>query len=389
MATNKKTPQGNGQFARQKMSSIRPQHARESARRKAFRFFGTSGLVLVLSFVILFSSVWVAGSGLSEGRIFPHGTIVNGHNIGGLSFADGVDAVLAESFSSANMDIQFLHNGSYVFLTTEELGIRACVEELLEKLCYAPEKQGLTGVIDAIFHPKKGLNIDASAILDKGRVESAILETLANDELMASASGSLTAPAEGNAQLLHLDYTLGEEGRAIATIQVDVELLSQKAYSNTQVIQYRNIIERYARQYQLDPAFITATIFVESSFRNTIESAAGAIGLMQVMPTVATWIAGEIKLENYRVEMLLEPEINIQMGCWYLAYLMDRYDGDRITVLAAYNAGPTKVDEWLRDSRFSQDGKKLDTVPWDETRVHGERIEVYYEVYKEIYAKEQ
>lgn len=155
------------------------------------------------------------------------------------------------------------------------------------------------------------------------------------------------------------------------------------------LVQYQDLIGKCAAKYNLDPAFVTATVFVESSFQDSVESSAGAMGLMQITPLTGMWIAGKIGIKDYNVEMLLDPDVNIHMGCWYLSYLMDEFDGNEETVSAAYYAGPAKVEEWLANKKYSKDGKNLDIIPYDRTRSYVHRIAIYYEIYRGVYAENQ
>jgi soluble lytic murein transglycosylase len=97
----------------------------------------------------------------------------------------------------------------------------------------------------------------------------------------------------------------------------------------------------------LDPYLTIAVICVESRFQPSAVSSAGAVGLMQLMPETAVWIATQREQGAFHPAQLVDPEINVTMGTWYLAYLRGRYEDDVATALAAYNAGPTAVDRWL------------------------------------------
>ena len=152
------------------------------------------------------------------------------------------------------------------------------------------------------------------------------------------------------------------------------------------LVQYQDKIGKSAAIYDLDPAFVTATVFVESSFEESAESSAGAMGLMQITPLTGMWIAGKIGIKDYNVEMLMDPDVNIDMGCWYLSYLMEKFGGNEETVSAAYYAGPAKVEEWLANKEYSKDGKNLDIIPYPKTKTYVQRVAAYYEIYRGIYA---
>jgi soluble lytic murein transglycosylase len=93
------------------------------------------------------------------------------------------------------------------------------------------------------------------------------------------------------------------------------------------------------------PALIAAVIYRESKFRD-VTSSAGAKGLMQILPSTAHFIARKSGGTEFEQGDLADPQINISYGSWYLRYLLDRYDGNAVAAVAAYNAGHGRVDEW-------------------------------------------
>lgn len=93
-------------------------------------------------------------------------------------------------------------------------------------------------------------------------------------------------------------------------------------------------VRKLARRYELDPALVMAVIQVESSFNPQAVSHKGAQGLMQIVPNTATHLG---------LKDPMDPEANVRAGIRYLAQLKKAFKGDLVMVLAAYNAGPTKV----------------------------------------------
>ncbi len=149
-------------------------------------------------------------------------------------------------------------------------------------------------------------------------------------------------------------------------------------------LKYEDLIVKYADEYEIDPYFVAAVINTESGFDTQAVSGAGAMGLMQVMPETGEWIAGKLKLEAFNKDMLLDPETNIEMGCWYLSFLKERFPNEQ-TVMAAYNAGHGKVKEWLDDAQYSSDGAALDAIPFKETENYVKKVTNAYEKYKAHY----
>lgn len=147
---------------------------------------------------------------------------------------------------------------------------------------------------------------------------------------------------------------------------------------------YQDEIKKYAAEYDLDPARVAAVVYCESSFQPEAVSSAGARGLMQIMPETGAWIAKKLdESDGYTDERLFEPVLSIRYGCWYLNYLDGRYDGDLTKATAAYHAGGSRVDEWLTDKQYSQDGVTLAYIPYDSTRAYVANVKSAYEHYKE------
>jgi soluble lytic murein transglycosylase len=110
-------------------------------------------------------------------------------------------------------------------------------------------------------------------------------------------------------------------------------------------LRYECEIKAWTDSYSLDLYLVAAVIRSESRFDPHALSHAGAIGLMQIIPSTGEWIAAQIGEEGFTVEDLSDPGINIRFGSWYLRYLLDRF-GDMNVVLAAYNAGPSNAIHW-------------------------------------------
>lgn len=126
---------------------------------------------------------------------------------------------------------------------------------------------------------------------------------------------------------------------------------------------YDDIIERQAKVYRLDPKLVWSVIYEETYFRAWKRGAAEEIGLMQIRPVVAQEWAKETGMREFARQVsedldsvLLEPERNIQIGCWYLEKTGEQYRGfpaETAMTLAAYNAGASRVDEWTKDADSS------------------------------------
>jgi len=132
-------------------------------------------------------------------------------------------------------------------------------------------------------------------------------------------------------------------------------------------LHHREQVEAIAAEYGLDPWLVFAVIRAESSFKVHAESPAGARGLMQLMPNTAAWIIDTADFDM-KEEDIWQPEANIRLGCWYIDWLRDYYEGDMEAALAAYNAGMSNVNAWLSGGIWDGTLKNLTDIPFAETR---------------------
>ena len=128
----------------------------------------------------------------------------------------------------------------------------------------------------------------------------------------------------------------------------------------------------------LDPALVYAVMKAESNFREDAESDAGAVGVMQLLPSTAAFIC-EREGIPFEPARLKEGEYNVALGCAYLGYLLGEFEEE--TALAAYNAGEGRVREWLKDGRYSSDGRTLFHIPFPETARYLKKISFFRKIY--------
>lgn len=148
---------------------------------------------------------------------------------------------------------------------------------------------------------------------------------------------------------------------------------------------WENIVAA-AKKYGQDPYFVAAIIRQESQFRAEAISPAGARGLMQVMPATGAWAARLNNISGFDREKLFESATAIDIGTWYLSYLMKRFKGDRLLVAAAYNAGPDPVASWIAKNVYSADRDAfVESIPYSETRGYVKKVLRNYEEYKRLY----
>jgi soluble lytic murein transglycosylase len=148
-----------------------------------------------------------------------------------------------------------------------------------------------------------------------------------------------------------------------------------------------DVIRQQAAEKHLDPALIAGVIYAETKF-DPRPSAAGAQGLMQILPQTAEFLAHKSGATTFTVADLGTPQVNIAYGSYYLRYLLDHYDGKTVLALAAYNGGIGNVDRWVTDARRHGRQMTIQAIPFPETRAYVQRVLHAQHQYRHTYASQ-
>jgi len=156
---------------------------------------------------------------------------------------------------------------------------------------------------------------------------------------------------------------------------------------------YRSIIEKYSARWHVDKFLTIAVMKVESNFQESANSQSGAVGLMQIMPETAAWIASQLDEKPEEVaddiKNLRKPETNIRYGTWYLAELEEEFKGNDVLALAAYNAGRGNVRDWMEKNNWNENFSDVDKIPYGETRDYVKKVMHCREKYSKLYGSQQ
>lgn len=152
---------------------------------------------------------------------------------------------------------------------------------------------------------------------------------------------------------------------------------------------YQEYVDMYSKEYNLDPLFVLSVMKTESKFDDNAHSHKNAVGLMQITVETGQWAANEMGYTTFSKDDLYDEQYNIRMGCWYLRWLGDMFNNNRNLMVAAYNAGPTNVQNWLKDKEYSSNGKTLEYIPFGETKKYVDKVNTYYSVYEYLYSEDE
>ncbi len=148
-----------------------------------------------------------------------------------------------------------------------------------------------------------------------------------------------------------------------------------------------DIIRQQAAEKHLEPALIAAVIYAETKF-DPRPSAAGAQGLMQILPQTAEFLARRSGATTFRVSDLGTPEVNIAYGSYYLRFLLDHYGGSKMLAVAAYNGGEANVDSWVARARAHGRRMTISQIPFPETQAYVRKVLNAEGDYRHTYATE-
>jgi soluble lytic murein transglycosylase len=218
------------------------------------------------------------------------------------------------------------------------------------------------------------------------RVKSLIALGLLDDAaLELAASRKKLGKGRSDAGLARLYLEIGNYNGAMSIYkqgQVKPAPDDLKAWSLLYPQAYRELITKYAEQAGIDPSLAYAVMRAESAFIPSAKSPVGARGLMQLMPDTAAAVMHTKKIDP---EKLYDPELNIRLGSKHLRELLDKYNGNRIAVIASYNAGAHNVNRWLKTYAGLPDEDFIESIPFGETRDYVKKVLASAALYQQLY----
>ncbi|MCH9784079.1 MAG: transglycosylase SLT domain-containing protein [Gammaproteobacteria bacterium] len=153
---------------------------------------------------------------------------------------------------------------------------------------------------------------------------------------------------------------------------------------------HRDLFVNAARRHDLDPWLSMAVARRESAFYPHARSPVGAQGLMQLMPGTARKVARDAGQTPPDARQVMDPDINVALGTRYLAELLERFNGNRVLALAAYNAGPHRVDDWLAEEEDAVPADVwIESIPFYETREYVQAVLTYRVLFQGLHGNRE
>jgi tetratricopeptide (TPR) repeat protein len=238
---------------------------------------------------------------------------------------------------------------------------------------------------DAHFHHSRGVELSAIGFYEDARLEIKKLESTIRKNL----SGVLWLTK------LYNDAHAYSDTMRVMQLYKDFKTkllekdLTKNFWENFYPLAYAKAIRDNAKIFNIDPYFVKGLIRQESLFNSQVQSRAGAIGLMQIMPeTGRVLYANSTKSEPFNTTILFNPETNIQLGIQYIGQLNKRFKKNKTHILISYNAGPHNLKKWLKRFSHLQDPDVfIESIPYPETRKYVKKVLRNYGIYQSLYSK--
>jgi soluble lytic murein transglycosylase len=188
-------------------------------------------------------------------------------------------------------------------------------------------------------------------------------------------------------QLLAIAEWARKEGMLDRTINTSERTTAEFDYHQRFPTPLRDLMLTTSKERQLDAASVYGLIRQESRFIQDVRSSVGAQGLMQIMPATGRWIAQKMRVTDFQVHRLAEPELNVSFGTFYLKTVLDEFDGSLALAAAAYNAGPGRSRTWRASLKQTVDAAAFaETIPFAETRDYVKKVLSNATVYGQLLA---
>ena len=227
------------------------------------------------------------------------------------------------------------------------------------------------------------------------RIERARLLRSAGLDYWADTEIRFGAKTDGQAPLLAVELartadTPFERLRTMKSVSLDYlsvpfDEVGERFWEYLFPLPYQNDVVRNSREHKLDPFMVAALIRQESEFNPQALSRAKAYGLTQVMPSTGRAVARKVGIRRFSNRMLFQPATNLKLGTYYLRSMLDKWDGKWEQTLAAYNAGSTRVADWITWNRCEEPAEFVESIPFTETREYVQAVLRNAALYRRIY----
>ncbi len=275
-------------------------------------------------------------------------------------------------------------------------GVLASQKLVDPAIAAASASPAVTQWLDKVAFPERpDLSNDAPSAPTKAHIERARLLTAAGFPDWALTELRFGAETDGQKHLLAIEIARNDDSvahslRHMKTLAPEYLALPfdhapKEFWQFLFPLPFRDAMVKSAQAQNLDPFLVAGLIRQESEFNPTVISHANAYGLMQLIPATGRLMAGKQGVLPFRTSMLLQPETSLQLGSAYLRAQIDKWHGNLEQTLAAYNAGPGRVQEWLAAGSYREPAEFVESIPFNETREYVQAVLRNAFIYRRLY----
>jgi len=230
---------------------------------------------------------------------------------------------------------------------------------------------------------------DGAISQNSSRKKVEMLIHLGLNSFAAKENDKLRSEASSPGDLIYVSsvyYRLGDYYSTVATVEQNK---NPKTLFYSYPRAFSSQVEEYSDKYSLDDLLVYSLMREESRFNTEAVSGSGARGLMQLLPDTAVEAAGKAGVYPFSLDMLYKPDINVELGTFYMREMLNRFNGNIPVALAGYNAGPNRIAQLLENIDYKGFDEFVEKIPIFETRNYVKKILKSYGAYRAMYGYSQ
>ena len=265
------------------------------------------------------------------------------------------------------------------------------------RVASATENSELAQSLDRVAFPARpDVKYGEPTAETEGYIERVKLLVAAGFPEWAEAEIRFDAAEDGQRPVLALELAKADPTLALGLrhmkvftpeyLGIDFDRVPKEVWGYLFPMPLREDLIRIARAKNLDPYLVAGLIRQESEFNPVVVSRAHALGWMQLLPSTGEMVARQEGLKPFQAGMLLDPIVSLKLGTAYLRTQLDRWNNSLEQTLAAYNAGPGRVQQWTAGMQFREPAEFVESIPFTETREYVQSVIRNAAVYRQLYA---
>lgn len=246
------------------------------------------------------------------------------------------------------------------------------------------------------FPERREIALESPTPATLAHIERARLLIAAGCPALAEMEIRFGAATDGQRHVLALELAKSDPTLALSLrhmkvfnpeyLTLDYERAPKEVWGYLFPLPLQDDLAKVARNSDVDPYLVAGLIRQESEFNPVVVSRAHAFGLMQLLPSTGRLIARKDGIAPFTSSMLFDPVVNLKLGVSFLRTQLDRWNGNLEETLAAYNAGPARVQQWIAGAHFREPAEFVESIPFNETREYVQSVIRNAMVYRQLYS---